>query len=124
MTGRPQLDVPLVKIKRLSEQGLGGWAITRELKAEGYSVSDRTVYRRINELGLVKSACPPHFWDIDMFVDCGKYHARCKKCGAKRDYLAWPPGEMEKPFVIMPKEDKEPPPQKRGRPRKTIPILS
>ena len=100
MTGWPhrsQLYVPLVKIKKLSEQGLGGWAIWRELKTEGYAVSDRTVYRRLKAL---KKVCPPHFWDIDTFPSGHQYHARCKKCGADRDYLAWPPSQEEKLLAI------------------------
>lgn len=45
LRGRPKLDVPVAEIKRLGEQRLGSKAIAGQLKAEGYSVSFRTVAR-------------------------------------------------------------------------------
>lgn len=43
--GRPKLALPVEKIKRRGKRGLGAKAIARQLKAEGYSVSFRTVHR-------------------------------------------------------------------------------
>ena len=45
LKGRPKLDVPVAEIRKLGEQGFGAKAIAGQLKAEGYSVSFRTVHR-------------------------------------------------------------------------------
>jgi hypothetical protein len=113
MRGRPPLYIPPVKlkeIKQLHEQGCGVWAIARDLKAQGYSVSMRTIER------IVKSFCPPHHWIVDTFASQGQYHAKCKKCGAERDLSGWCPGENEKLLAIS----KEQRPRK-GRPQNPIP---
>jgi hypothetical protein len=43
--GRPRIDVPMARIRRLGRQGLRAKAIASRLKAEGRSISYRTVHR-------------------------------------------------------------------------------
>jgi hypothetical protein len=60
LKGRPKIEAPVAKIKRLGKRGLGAKAIASRLKTEGYSISFRTVYRilmgerqgRNEEIGL------------------------------------------------------------------------
>jgi len=111
MKGRPRSAVPMDEVMRLRGQGLGVRAISSQLKGEGYKVSYRTVYRRL-------TTCPPHYWDISEKPVKGMLPAVCRKCGAKREYPAWIPDEMEKKIIIASEEETIVSAKKRGRPPK------
>ena len=47
--GRPEIDLPLERIKELRESGLGYKSIASILKSMGFDVSHTTVKRRLDE---------------------------------------------------------------------------
>ena len=69
--------------------------------------------------GLKVRTCV-HHWVIDTLAMNAVYHARCKKCGAEKDFpyqQPWPVFSL-KPTNPTPLSPTELPKRRRGRPRK------
>ena len=66
-----------------------------------------------------------HHWFIDTLPANGFYHARCKKCGAEKDFLCEQPKSRN---IVLQSRPSPPllmklPKRPRGRPRKVLPRL-